>query len=82
VALGRYFISSTAQQDEICGNNKTIYHTNGASLYDRHAKPKGEHKEIEALQRKIGQLTMELDFLKKHSGNERGSKASSHFPDI
>ena len=41
---------------------------NGSSLYDRHAKPKTEQKEIEALQRKIGQLTMELDFLKKALG--------------
>jgi len=40
----------------------------GSSLYDRNTKPKGKHKEIDALQRKIGQLTMELDFLKKALG--------------
>ena len=41
---------------------------NGANLYDRNARPKAEHKEIDSLQRKIGQLTMENDFLKKALG--------------
>lgn len=37
----------------------------GAGAFDPGAKPKEENKEIDALQRKIGQLTMEVDFLKK-----------------
>jgi transposase len=41
---------------------------NGSSAFDLNAKPKAEHKEIDALQRKIGQLTMEVDFLKKALG--------------
>jgi transposase len=40
----------------------------GPHLFDRSSKPKSEDKEIDALQRKIGQLTMELDFLKKALG--------------
>jgi transposase-like protein len=55
---------------------------NGAELFARGGKPKTEQQEMAALQRKVGQLTMELDFLKKHSGNERGSKAGSYFPAI
>lgn len=35
------------------------------SAFNPDTKPKAEHKEIDALQRKIGQLTMEVDFLKK-----------------
>lgn len=41
---------------------------NGASLFDRKTKPKSEDKEINALERKVGQLTMENDFLKKALG--------------
>jgi transposase len=41
---------------------------NGPNLFDSKTKPKAEHKEREGLQRKIGQLTMELDFLKKALG--------------
>lgn len=41
---------------------------NGPRLFDRASKPKSENKEIDALQRKIGQLTMENDFLKKVLG--------------
>ena len=41
---------------------------NGPHLFDRASKPRSENKEIEALERKIGQLTMELDFLKKALG--------------
>jgi transposase len=41
---------------------------NGASLFDRKTKLKPEHKEIDTLERKVGQLTMENDFLKKALG--------------
>lgn len=41
---------------------------NGPGLFDSKTKPKAEHKEKEGLQRKIGQLTMENDFLKKALG--------------
>lgn len=41
---------------------------NGSSLFDRKTKPKPEHKEIDSLERKVGQLTMENDFLKKALG--------------
>lgn len=54
------------------GVHQTVLHRwkrdfleNGANAFDRNAKPKPESKEVEALQRKIGQLTMEVDFLKK-----------------
>jgi len=40
----------------------------GADLFGRENKPKTEQQEMEALQRKVGQLTMELDFLKKGLG--------------
>ncbi len=40
----------------------------GADLFGRENKPKTEQQEMEALQRKVGQLTMELDFLKKALG--------------
>lgn len=40
----------------------------GPGVFDSKTKPKAEHKEREGLQRKIGQLTMELDFLKKALG--------------
>lgn len=40
----------------------------GPNVFDSKTKPKSEHKEIDGLQRKIGQLTMELDFLKKALG--------------
>lgn len=40
----------------------------GETLFDRNARAKAEHKEIDSLQRKIGQLTMENDFLKKVLG--------------
>ena len=41
---------------------------NGADLFGRGKKPKTEKQEVDALQRKVGQLTMELDFLKKVLG--------------
>ena len=41
---------------------------NGSSLFDRKTKSKPEHKEIDSLERKVGQLTMENDFLKKALG--------------
>ena len=41
---------------------------NGAELFARCGKPKTEKQEMDALQRKVGQLTMELDFLKKALG--------------
>jgi transposase len=41
---------------------------NGPELFDRGVKPKSEDKEIEGLQKKVGQLTMEVDFLKKVLG--------------
>lgn len=41
---------------------------NGAELFARGGKPKTEKQEMEALQRKVGQLTMQLDFLKKALG--------------
>ncbi len=41
---------------------------NGAEIYGRGNKPKTEQQEIEALQRKVGQITMENDFLKKALG--------------
>lgn len=41
---------------------------NGAALFSRGGKPKTEQQEMDALQRKVGQLTMELDFLKKALG--------------
>ena len=47
---------------------KKDFMENGANAFDRNAKPKTEGKEIEVLQRKIGQLTMENDFLKKALG--------------
>jgi transposase-like protein len=40
----------------------------GASLFERNGKPKTENKEIEALQKKVGKITMENDFLKKALG--------------
>lgn len=40
----------------------------GPELFDRSKRPPTEHQEIEALERKVGQLTMELDFLKKALG--------------
>ena len=36
----------------------------GSDLFARGGKPKTEAQAIDALQRKIGQLTMEIDFLK------------------
>lgn len=41
---------------------------NGAELFSRGGKPKTEQQETDALQRKVGQLTMENDFLKKALG--------------
>jgi transposase-like protein len=41
---------------------------NGAELFARGGKPKTEQQEMAALQRKVGQLTMENDFLKKALG--------------
>lgn len=41
---------------------------NGADLFARGGKPKTSTQEMESLQRKVGQLTMELDFLKKALG--------------
>jgi transposase len=40
----------------------------GSELFARGGKPKTPVQETEALQRKVGQLTMELDFLKKALG--------------
>ena len=47
---------------------KRDFMENGANAFDRNARPKTVEKEVEGLQRKIGQLTMELDFLKKVLG--------------
>lgn len=41
---------------------------NGSNLFDRKTKHKPEHKAIDSLERKVGQLTMENDFLKKALG--------------
>lgn len=41
---------------------------NGPNAFDPNMRPKTEDKELAALQRKIGQLTMEVDFLKKALG--------------
>ena len=47
---------------------KRDFMENGANAFDRNTRPKTVEKEVEGLQRKIGQLTMELDFLKKALG--------------
>ncbi len=41
---------------------------NGSSLFDRKTRPKPESRELDSLERKVGQLTMENDFLKKALG--------------
>jgi transposase-like protein len=41
---------------------------NGSSLFDRKTRPKLESRELDSLERKVGQLTMENDFLKKALG--------------
>ena len=41
---------------------------NGANVFNHATKPKSEDKEITGLERKVGQLTMEVDFLKKVLG--------------
>ena len=57
------------------GVHQTVLHRwkkelleSGPDLFERTTKPKSEDKEIYALERKIGQLTMEVDFLKKALG--------------
>ena len=40
----------------------------GAEIFNRHKKKKEEGPTVDDLQRKIGQLTMDLDFLKKVLG--------------
>ena len=41
---------------------------NGSDIFNRRKKKKGEGPTVDDLQRKIGQLTMDLDFLKKALG--------------
>lgn len=40
----------------------------GPAVFDKGAKPKSEAQEVDLLQRKVGQMTMEIDFLKKALG--------------
>lgn len=40
----------------------------GPEIYDQASKPKTSEKQIESLQKKIGQMTMDMDFLKKALG--------------
>lgn len=40
----------------------------GPLVFEKGAKPKSEAQETDLLQRKVGQMTMEIDFLKKVLG--------------
>lgn len=43
----------------------------GGEVFSRRRKRPESGPTVDDLQRKVGQLTMDLDFLKKHWGNER-----------
>lgn len=48
-------------------------------IFNRRRQKKEDGPTVDDLQRKIGQLTMDLDFLKKYGENEREGEALPHF---
>lgn len=69
---GKYPVAELAQKYGVHPGQlqrwKTELLERGVDVFDRRRKKPDDHPSVEDLQRKIGELTMDLDFLKKALG--------------